>query len=86
MSKNCAAVCEILVFAGLAGKFDVQQLADKGTEVRVSWNKSVHANDAQLRKDARKLGAFVDLLREEMPYECALVMHFDWVAKNMFSL
>jgi len=75
-----------LVFAGLADNFDMQQLAVKGTEVRVNRNTKMHASDAQLKKDAKKMGAFVDLLSEDMPYECALVTHFDWVAKNLFSL
>ena len=30
--------------------------------------------------------AFVDMLSEGKPYERALVMHFDWVAKKMFDL
>ena len=49
-------------------------------------NTQIHASDAQLKKDAKKMGAFVDMLHEEMSYECALVTHFDWVARNMFNL
>ena len=58
----------------MADKFDVQQLADKGTEIYVtprhvqvlfSWE-----------KDAKKMIAFVDLLSEGKLYECALVTHF----------
>lgn len=30
-------------------------------------------------EDAKKMGAFVDMLHE-MPYECALGTHFDWVS------
>lgn len=72
--------------SGLADNFDVQQLADRGTEVHVNRNTKVHASDAQLRKDAKKMGAFVDMLNEDMPYECALVTHFDWVARHLFTL
>lgn len=38
------------------------------------------------KKDAKKMGAFVDMLSEDMPYECALVTQFDWVARNLFNL
>jgi len=75
-----------LVFAGLADNFDVQQLAVTGTEGHVKRNTQTHASDAQLKNEAKKMGAFVDMLSEDMPYECALVTHFDWVAKNLFSL
>ena len=64
----------------------MQQLADKGIEGLVHRDRKVHASDAQLKKDAKKMGPFVEMLREDMPYECALVTHFDWVARNMFSL
>jgi len=75
-----------LGFAGLADNFDVQQLAVKGTEVHVNRNTRIRASDTQLKKEAKKMGAFVDMLSEDMPYECAIVTHFDWVAKNLFSL
>ena len=69
--------------AGLADKFDVQQLADRGTAAR---NTRVQTSDAQSKKIAKKMGAFVDMLSEHMPYECAPVTHFDWVAQNLFNL
>ena len=75
-----------LVIAGLADNFNVQQLAVKGNEGHVKHNRKILASDAQLKKEAKKMVAFVDMLSEDMPYECALVMHFDWVAKNLFSL
>lgn len=75
-----------LVSAGLADNFDVQQLVHRGTEVHVNCNTKVHASDAQLRKDAKKMGAFMDMLSEDMPYECALVTHFDWVARHLCTL
>ena len=64
----------------------MQQLAVKGNEGHVKHNTKILASDAQLKKEAKKMGAFVDMLSEDMPYECALVTHFDWVAKNLFSL
>ncbi|DBB17194.1 TPA: hypothetical protein ACH3X3_014258 [Trebouxia sp. C0006] len=75
-----------LNYSGLADNFDVQQLAVKGNEGHVKHNTKILASDAQLKKEAKKMGAFVDMLSEDMPYECALVTHFDWVAKNLFSL
>ena len=86
LGKTCAAICKGPCFAGLADKLVVQQLADKGTDAHVNCTIKIHASDAQLKKDAKKMGAFVDMLSEDMPYECALVTHFDWVAKNLFNL
>lgn len=77
---------EAPVFAGLADNFDVQQLADKGANVHATCNTEIPASDAQLKKDAKKMCAFVEMLREDMPYECALVTHFDWVTKDLFNL
>ncbi|KAL0042367.1 hypothetical protein WJX77_010186 [Trebouxia sp. C0004] len=57
-----------LKHSGLAYRCYVQQLADKalGTEVHVNRNTKIHASDAG-KKDAKKMGVFVDMLRKEMP-------------------
>lgn len=62
------------VFAGpgLADKLDVQQLADKGTDVHVKCNTKIQTSDAQFKKDVKKMVAPVDMLSEDMPYEGAL--------------
>ncbi len=76
----------LLCFAGLAASFDIQWLADKGSDIHISRNSKLHTRDAQLRRDAKRMDGFVKMLHEDMPYECALVTHFDWVEKNLFSL
>lgn len=65
-------------------KCDVQQLAYRGTEIHVTNHTEVYVSDIQLNKDAKKMIAFADMLSEDKPYECALVTHFDWMAKKMF--
>lgn len=71
VARTLLQFCKALLFAGPADRFDVQQL-EKGTEVHVNRNTKIHASDAQLKKDAKKMGAFVDMLHEEMPYSVLL--------------
>ncbi|KAL3130865.1 hypothetical protein ABBQ38_000195 [Trebouxia sp. C0009 RCD-2024] len=47
-----------LEHSGLADKFVVQQLADKGTDAHVNCDTKIHASDAQLEKGCQEDGCF----------------------------
>ena len=72
--------------AGLAACYDLKWVVERGPDLHISRNSKLHSKDAQLRKDAEKMGPFVKLLSEDMPFECAFVTHYDWVERNLFSL
>jgi len=65
--------------------YNLEWLAERGSDLHISRNSKLHSKDAQLRKDAKKMGAFVKMLSEDLPFECALVTHYDWVERNLFN-
>ena len=71
---------DIMLCTGLAGIFDTQQLVEEGSDV--------HIDDQHLRKDAQLLQrrGFVELMKNEMPYQCALVMNLEWILSNTHGL
>jgi len=73
---------------GLAGTFDMQQLLEEGSDIHILQNTSLHTDDWRLRKDADRFmrRGFVDLMKEELPYQCALVMHLEWILSNANGL
>lgn len=70
--------------SGLAGTFDMQQLIAEGNDVHTARNTRLHTDDQNLRKDAKFLQrrGFVEMMKEEMPYQCALVMNLEWILSS----
>lgn len=66
--------------------WDVEKVKDHVVESFRLRNAIVHAVDGQLQQQAEQCQAYVDLMEDSMPYECALVNDFQWVKANLFSL
>ncbi len=79
---------DIMLCTGLAGIFDTQQLVEEGSDVHMARNIRLHTDDQHLRKDAQLLQrrGFVELMKNEMPYQCALVMNLEWILSNTHGL
>jgi len=45
--------------------YKIEWLAERGSDLHISRNSKLHSKDAQLRKDAKKMGAFVKMLSED---------------------
>ena len=73
-------------FVGLAACYNLEWVAERGSDLHISRNSKLHYKDEQLRKDAKKMGPFVKMLSEDMPFECAFITNYDWVERNLFSL
>ena len=70
-------------FAGLAGRINLQQLTERAMDVQLSCNPSLSTSDAQLKKEAKRLHSFVELMHDELPYEFGLVMHLESILVNL---
>lgn len=86
VQRNCQPCQEFLNKSGLDAVYSLEQLADTAFDTHISCNAQLQMTDAQLKKDAQRMSAFVNMLHEDMPFECALVTHFDWVERNLFGL
>lgn len=77
-----------MLCTGLASAFDFQQLIEEGSDIHILQNTSMHTDDWRLGKDADRLmrRRFVDLMKEELPYQCALVMHLEWILSYAHGL
>ncbi len=66
----------------------MQQLIGEGSNIHIPQNTSPHTDDWRLRKDADRFmrRGFVDMMKEELPYQCALVMHLEWILSNVHGL
>ena len=66
----------------------MQQLLEEGSDIHILQNTSLHTDDWRLRKDADRFmrRGFVDLMKEELPYQGALVMHLEWILSNANGL
>ena len=89
--KQYRAGFNITLCTGLASTFNMQQLIEEffeGSDTHILQNTSLHTDDWRLRKDADRLmrRGFVDLMKEELPYQCALVMHLEWILSNASGL
>ena len=62
---------------------NLQQLTEKVREVQLSCNPSLSTSDAQLKKEAKRLHSFVELMHDELPYECGLVMHLESILDSL---
>ncbi|DBB08161.1 TPA: hypothetical protein ACH3X3_008349 [Trebouxia sp. C0006] len=81
VESNSSFYEELVQESGLASAFDFQQLVEEGSDIHILQNTSMHTDDWRLGKDADRLmrRGFVDLMKEELPYQCALVMHLEWI-------
>ena len=95
LSCNCHAVVQIkddcddiLQYAGLANTIDMQQLIDEGNEIHATRNNNLHTDDQGLKRDARFLirRGFVEMMKEELPYQCALVTQLQWILSNVHTI
>lgn len=86
--KQPRAGFDIVPCIGLAGIFDMQQLIEEGNDVHFARNTKLHTDDQGLRKDAKFLQrrGFVEMMKEEMPYQCALVMNLEWILSSTHRL
>ena len=78
------AVFDIMLCTGLAGVIDMHQLIEEGNGVHMARNARLHTDDRGLRKVAEFLHrrGFVEMMKEEMPYQCALVINLEWILSN----
>ena len=87
-TKQERAGFDIRPCTGLAGTFEMQQVIEEGNDVHVARNTKMHTDDQGLRKDAKFLQrrGFVEMMKEEMPYQCALVMNLQWILSSTHRL
>ena len=73
---------------GLMGTLDTQQLIEEGNAVHMIRNTALHTDDQGLRKDAKFLQrrGFVEMMKDEMPYQCALVVNLEWILSRIHEL
>lgn len=66
----------------------MQQLIEEGNDVDTARSTRLHTDDQNLRKDAKFLQrrGFVEMMKEEMPYQCALVMNLEWILSSTHGL
>lgn len=66
----------------------MQKLIDEGNDIHTTRNSSLHTDDRGLKKDAKFLirRDFVEMMKEELPYQCALVLHLEWILSNAHRL
>lgn len=66
----------------------MQQLIDEGNDIHATRNNNVHTDEQGLRRDARFLirRGFVDMMKEELPYQCALVTQLQWILSNVDTI
>ncbi|DBB01795.1 TPA: hypothetical protein ACH3X1_000410 [Trebouxia sp. C0004] len=83
---TCIVMPVLCCFACLASSYNLEWVAERDSDPHISRNAKLHSKDAQLGKDAKKMGPFVKMLFEDMPFECAFVTHYGWVEMNLFSL
>ncbi len=95
LSCNCHAVVQInddcddiLQYAGLASTVNMQQLIDEGSDIHATRNNNLHTDDQGLKRDARFLirRGFVEMMKEELPYQCALVTQLQWILSNVHTI
>lgn len=78
----------VLQYAGLASTLDMQQLIDEGNDIHATHNNNLHTDDQGLNRDARFLirRGFVEMMKEELPYQCALVTQLQWILSNVHTI
>ncbi|KAL3131747.1 hypothetical protein ABBQ38_007467 [Trebouxia sp. C0009 RCD-2024] len=86
VQRNAGPFQAFMHKSGLAASHDLEWLAAKGSDLHINRNAKLHSKDAHLRKDAKRMGGFVKMLSNDMPFECALVTHLDWIEQNLFGL
>ncbi len=66
----------------------MQRLTEEGSDIHIARNTSLHTDAWGLKKDANFFmrRGFVNMMKEELPYQCALVMHLEWILSNAHGL